>query len=118
MAGYACQPQEAWEILVAVSQHANVVLVEVGEAVVAAATGEPMPTDLRKHLAAAYRHGKPNRSEGPPSSRQDSCHEVSSPAAGSVDRSPPPVDDLRAPAPRSWVGWVPSWALARPGSRP
>lgn len=38
--------------LVAVSQHANIKLVKVGEAVVAAATGEPVPPNLREHLAA------------------------------------------------------------------
>ncbi|MFD9196263.1 ANTAR domain-containing protein [Streptomyces phaeochromogenes] len=53
MATFACRPNEAWDILVTVSQHANVKLRVVAEAVAAAATGQPMPADLKDHLAAA-----------------------------------------------------------------
>ncbi|WP_367318111.1 ANTAR domain-containing protein [Streptomyces sp. HUAS ZL42] len=53
IASFACQPEDAWEILVTVSQHANVKLREVADAVTAAATGKPMPTELQDHLAAA-----------------------------------------------------------------
>ncbi|MGI5380066.1 ANTAR domain-containing protein [Streptomyces sp. CA-251387] len=53
MAGFACQPEDAWEILVTVSQHANVKLREVAEAVTVAATGKPMPAALQEHLATA-----------------------------------------------------------------
>ncbi|MGW7259304.1 ANTAR domain-containing protein [Streptomyces sp. NPDC054834] len=53
MAGFGCQPEEAWEILVTVSQHANVKLREVVEAVTSAATGKPMPTLLQEDLATA-----------------------------------------------------------------
>jgi hypothetical protein len=67
MAGFACEPEEALKILVAVSQHANVKLREVAEAVTAMATGKPMPAELPEHLAAAVqawqvRHG--HRSSG------------------------------------------------------
>ncbi|WP_326806015.1 ANTAR domain-containing protein [Streptomyces sp. NBC_01788] len=37
IAGFGCRPEEAWEILVAVSQHANVKLRTVADAVAAAA---------------------------------------------------------------------------------
>lgn len=53
MAGFACQPEEAWQILVAVSQHANVKLRKVAKAVAATTTGQPMPADLQEYLAAA-----------------------------------------------------------------
>jgi AmiR/NasT family two-component response regulator len=53
MAGFACQPEEAWEILVTVSQHANVKLRDVADAVTSAATGKPMPALLQEHLATA-----------------------------------------------------------------
>jgi hypothetical protein len=53
MAGFGCGPKEAWEILVAVSQHANVKLREVADAVTAATTEAPMPAELQEHLAAA-----------------------------------------------------------------
>ncbi|MFG2794889.1 ANTAR domain-containing protein [Streptomyces sp. NPDC048419] len=47
MVGCACRPEEAWEILATVSQHANVKLRHVAEAVTAAATGNPMPASCR-----------------------------------------------------------------------
>ncbi|WP_420310444.1 ANTAR domain-containing protein [Streptomyces sp. YS-B37] len=53
MTTFACRPDEAWDILVAISQHANLKLRVVAEAVTEAATGQPMPTDLTDHLAAA-----------------------------------------------------------------
>ncbi|MEV8321260.1 ANTAR domain-containing protein [Streptomyces sp. NPDC059900] len=53
VAGYALQPEDAWDILVTVSQHANVKLREVAEAIVATTTGQPMPESLRKHLTTA-----------------------------------------------------------------
>lgn len=55
MAGYGCPPQGAWEILVTVSQHANIKPRHVAEAVTAAATGRPMPHPLQGYLAAAVR---------------------------------------------------------------
>ncbi|MET7665839.1 ANTAR domain-containing protein [Streptomyces sp. NPDC005463] len=53
MAGFACQPEEAWEIPVTASQHANVKLREVAQAVTSAAAGKPMPALLQEHLAMA-----------------------------------------------------------------
>jgi hypothetical protein len=53
MASFVCRPEEAWDILVTVSQHANVKLRVVAEAVTATSTGQPMPADLADHLAAA-----------------------------------------------------------------
>ncbi|WP_308010818.1 ANTAR domain-containing protein [Streptomyces sp. AC495_CC817] len=53
MAGFGCEPEEAWEILVTVSQHANIKLRDVAEAVTSAATGKPMPELLQEHLAIA-----------------------------------------------------------------
>ncbi|MEW2051755.1 ANTAR domain-containing protein [Streptomyces sp. NPDC005476] len=54
MASLACSHEEAWQILVTVSQHSNTKLHRVADALVAAATGaEPMPEVLRHHLSAA-----------------------------------------------------------------
>ncbi|WP_123969197.1 ANTAR domain-containing protein [Streptomyces sp. TLI_185] len=55
MAGFACQPEDVWEILVTVSQLADIKLREVADAVTSAATGKPMPADLQEHLTAAVR---------------------------------------------------------------
>ncbi|MFD4878583.1 ANTAR domain-containing protein [Streptomyces sp. NPDC058420] len=54
---FACGPDDdAWEILVRVSQHANVKLRVVAAAVTeAASSGKPVPADLQEHLAAAAR---------------------------------------------------------------
>ncbi|MEU0164404.1 ANTAR domain-containing protein [Streptomyces iakyrus] len=55
VASYACQPEEASEILVTASQRANVKVRDVAEAVTAAATGRPIPAELQAHLAGAVR---------------------------------------------------------------
>ncbi|MEU0677111.1 ANTAR domain-containing protein [Streptomyces sp. NPDC006172] len=61
MAGLACEPEEAWEVLVTVSQHANIKLREVAEAVTSAASGKPMPELLEKHLAIAVQSWQADR---------------------------------------------------------
>ncbi|MER6212405.1 ANTAR domain-containing protein [Streptomyces sp. NPDC001642] len=66
MASFTCRPEEAWDILVTVSQHANVKLRVVAEAVTTATTGQPMPADLQDHLAAAVKMWQAER-ERPPS---------------------------------------------------
>ncbi|WP_020123729.1 ANTAR domain-containing protein [Streptomyces canus] len=53
MVGYGCQPQQAWEILLAVSQHTNTKPREIAQAITDAATGKPMPAPLQEHLATA-----------------------------------------------------------------
>ncbi|MDQ0596171.1 hypothetical protein QF037_000516 [Streptomyces canus] len=53
MAGWSCTPEEAWEVLVRVSQHSNAKLRDVAEAVMATARQEPMPAHLQEHLASA-----------------------------------------------------------------
>lgn len=53
MATFTCSPEDAWEILMTVSQHANVKLREVAQAITAAAAGEPMPAVLQEQLASA-----------------------------------------------------------------
>ncbi|MFC8193874.1 ANTAR domain-containing protein [Streptomyces sp. NPDC057298] len=50
----SCSPDDAWEILVTVSQHSNTKLHQVAEAIVAAtARQEPLPERLQQHLAPA-----------------------------------------------------------------
>ncbi|MFD5848250.1 ANTAR domain-containing protein [Streptomyces chartreusis] len=61
MAGFACEPDEAWEILVTVSQHANTKLRDVAEAIASAATGKPMPELLQEHLAIAVQSWQARR---------------------------------------------------------
>lgn len=53
MATFRCTTQDAWRALATVSQHANIKLRVVAEAVVATTGGEPLPKHLRHHLAAA-----------------------------------------------------------------
>ncbi|MFB6641594.1 ANTAR domain-containing protein [Streptomyces chartreusis] len=55
MAGFTCQQEDAWEILVEVSQHSNVKLREVAEVLTRGASGQPIPADLKNHLAAAVK---------------------------------------------------------------
>ncbi|MFJ9729328.1 ANTAR domain-containing protein [Streptomyces sp. NPDC101209] len=54
MSRLGCSLEESWEILVEVSQHANVRVRRVSEVIVAAVTGkEPLPRGLRDHLVPA-----------------------------------------------------------------
>ncbi|MET7696458.1 ANTAR domain-containing protein [Streptomyces sp. NPDC005485] len=66
MASFACQPEEAWETLVTVSQHTNIKLREVAETVTAAATGTPMPAELQEQLAAAVQAWQAGQERGSP----------------------------------------------------
>ncbi|OIJ68388.1 ANTAR domain-containing protein [Streptomyces mangrovisoli] len=65
MAGFACTPDEAWNLLVAVSQHANIKVRLVAQAVTSTAAGEPMPADLQRHLTEAVRAWLARRGPGP-----------------------------------------------------
>ncbi|WAU82732.1 ANTAR domain-containing protein [Streptomyces sp. Qhu-G9] len=54
MTACSCSPDDAWEMLVTVSQHSNTKLHQVAEALVAAtARQEPLPAKLQHHLAPA-----------------------------------------------------------------
>ncbi|GAA3597831.1 ANTAR domain-containing protein [Streptomyces osmaniensis] len=65
MAGFACQPEDAREILATVSRHANIKLREVAKAVTAAAAaGTTMPPELREHLAAAVQTWRAGHENG------------------------------------------------------
>ncbi|MEU8868761.1 ANTAR domain-containing protein [Streptomyces umbrinus] len=59
MTACSCNPDDAWELLVAVSQNSNTKLHEVAEAVVATTTRqEPMPKKFQQHLATALAAGR------------------------------------------------------------
>ncbi|MEW2571872.1 ANTAR domain-containing protein [Streptomyces sp. NPDC047070] len=53
MALWSCSEDEAWEVLVDVSQHSHTTLYSIAEAVLAHVHGEPLPAPLQEHLAAA-----------------------------------------------------------------
>ncbi|MFD0306559.1 ANTAR domain-containing protein [Streptomyces sp. NPDC127119] len=53
MASFGLNPEEAWSVLVMVSQNANTKLSHLAEGTVAAVTGEPLPEALRQQLSAA-----------------------------------------------------------------
>jgi hypothetical protein len=53
MAVTGCSADEAWQTIVTVSQHANVKLRVVAQHLVAAAQGDPVPSEVRDHLARA-----------------------------------------------------------------
>ncbi|MGX1913550.1 ANTAR domain-containing protein [Streptomyces phaeochromogenes] len=59
MTACSCSPDDAWELLVAVSQNSNTKLHEVAEAVVATTTRqEPLPEKFQQHLATALSAGR------------------------------------------------------------
>lgn len=64
MATWSCTEQEAWQMLVRVSQHSNTKLHDVAEAVVATTQQVPMSADLQEHLAAAVAVWRTRRGEG------------------------------------------------------
>ncbi|GGX89634.1 ANTAR domain-containing protein [Streptomyces minutiscleroticus] len=53
MTVWSCTPDDAWDILVRVSQNSNTKLHDVAEAVVATTQQKPMPARLQDHLSAA-----------------------------------------------------------------
>ncbi|MFH8463084.1 ANTAR domain-containing protein [Streptomyces sp. NPDC017991] len=53
MASFGLSPEDAWSVLVTVSQNANIKLHHLAEDTVAAVTGEPLPEALRRQLSAA-----------------------------------------------------------------
>jgi anti-anti-sigma factor len=53
MATFGLSPEDAWSVLVTVSQNANVKLHHLAEDMVATVRGEPLPESLRRHLSAA-----------------------------------------------------------------
>ncbi|MBQ0855518.1 ANTAR domain-containing protein [Streptomyces sp. BH-SS-21] len=53
MARCSCTEDDAWELLVDVSQHSNTKLHDIAEAVLATVHGGPLPAPLQDHLAAA-----------------------------------------------------------------
>ncbi|MFC8520333.1 ANTAR domain-containing protein [Streptomyces sp. NPDC057257] len=61
MARFACDPEEAWAILVAISQHANIKLRDVAQAITSTTTGKPMSDVLQEHVAAAVQAWQADR---------------------------------------------------------
>jgi len=50
---FGCPPEEAWRVMVRVSQNSNVKVRSIAETLLESAQGKPFPDDLRPHLAAA-----------------------------------------------------------------
>ncbi|MFJ2829256.1 ANTAR domain-containing protein [Streptomyces sp. NPDC087263] len=50
---FRCPREEAWRIMVRVSQNSNVKVRNVAEVLLETVQGEPFPDDLRPHLVAA-----------------------------------------------------------------
>ncbi len=61
MANFGCTPEGAWDIPVAVSQHARVKLRTVAEAVTSTATGQSMPAELQAHFVRAVQVWRADR---------------------------------------------------------
>ena len=53
MASFGLGPEDAWRVLVAVSQHTNTKLHHLAQDMVSAVQGEPLPESLRLRLAAS-----------------------------------------------------------------
>jgi anti-anti-sigma factor len=68
MASFGLSPEDAWSVLVAVSQHSNIKLHHLAQDMVGAVQGEALPEPLRQQLAAAVTelHTPPPESTGPP----------------------------------------------------
>ncbi|WP_326757416.1 ANTAR domain-containing protein [Streptomyces phaeochromogenes] len=59
MTACSCSPDDAWELLVAVSQNSHTKLREVAEAVIATTTRqEPLPRKFQEQLATALAAGR------------------------------------------------------------
>ncbi|GAA2605263.1 hypothetical protein GCM10010304_63930 [Streptomyces roseoviolaceus] len=63
MTVWSCTAEEAWQMLVWVSQHSNTKLHDVAEAVVATTQQEPMPAHLQEHLTTAVAQWRARRTE-------------------------------------------------------
>jgi anti-anti-sigma factor len=61
MASFGLSPEDAWTVLVTVSQNTNVKLHHLAESTVAAVQGEPLPEALRQQLSAAVAELVPPR---------------------------------------------------------
>jgi len=66
MAAYRCTPPVAWNVLVAVSQHANVKLHNVAAALVESTQGKPLPEPLSSALRTALHGTSPSLLPPPP----------------------------------------------------
>ncbi|MEU9057195.1 ANTAR domain-containing protein [Streptomyces sp. NPDC048384] len=64
LAPWSCTQEEAWQILVRASQHANTKLHDVAEAEVATTQQTPMPADLQDHLALILTIWRAHRARG------------------------------------------------------
>jgi hypothetical protein len=64
MATWSCTEDEAWQMLVRVSQHSNTNFTMWRRSVVAATQHKPMPAHLQDHLAAAMAAWRARRAEG------------------------------------------------------
>ena len=53
MASFGLSPEDAWEVLVAVSQRTNTKLYRLADGLVEAVQGDPLPEPLRREVAAA-----------------------------------------------------------------
>ncbi|KUN17765.1 hypothetical protein AQJ23_40715 [Streptomyces antibioticus] len=61
MVSFACEPQEARDLLAAVASRADVHVWEVAEAVTSTTRGKPMPELLHEHLTAALQARQTDR---------------------------------------------------------
>ncbi|MFD3843452.1 ANTAR domain-containing protein [Streptomyces sp. NPDC058642] len=65
MASWSCTEEEAWQILVRASQHANTKLHDIAQAIVATTQQVPPPADLQDHLAEAVEVWHAQRANDP-----------------------------------------------------
>ncbi|WP_443061614.1 STAS domain-containing protein [Streptomyces sp. NBC_00414] len=63
MASFGLSPEDAWSVLVTVSQNANIKLHHLAEGTVTAVTGDPLPEALRQQLSAAVAEIAARRTE-------------------------------------------------------
>lgn len=98
VASSSSQSEGAWDILVTVSQHANIKLRAIADAVTAAASGQPTrDRSRRRQRAEGLAH--PRHTAGPVTELDD-CRAVLRPAVPTVAARPrPDRGDVSAPSP-------------------
>ncbi|MFD6289085.1 ANTAR domain-containing protein [Streptomyces sp. NPDC060205] len=61
MAAWSCTAEEAWQILVHVSQHSNIKVHDVAKALIATTQNEPLPAPIEEHLLQALARWRSSR---------------------------------------------------------
>jgi anti-anti-sigma factor len=93
MASFGLSADDAWSVLVEVSQHTNTKVHHLAEDLVGAVNGDPLPEPLRQQVSAAVAEVLGSHAPSHPSAEWTSPTDRRSPSGG--DRDTPPMSDRR-----------------------